>query len=59
MVAIFCMFGRTAFTTVVLLWENNNMTEAFRASHTFTEQDIYERVIGGKLTLVNRAVYNM
>lgn len=59
MVAIFCMFGRTAFATVILLWQNNNMTEAYRASHTFTDQEIYERVVGGKLTLVNRVIYNV
>ena len=58
MVAIICMLARTAFTTVVLLWGNNNLTEAYRASHHFTEKDIYRREVGSKLTLVNRAVYN-
>jgi hypothetical protein len=58
MVAIFCMLGRSAFTTVVLLWQNNNVSSAYRASHVFTDEEIYQREVGGKLTLVNRAIYN-
>ena len=59
MVAIFCMVGRSAFTTVVLLYQNNNMSKSFRAKHVFTPEEIYRREIGSKLTLVNRVVYNV
>lgn len=59
MVAIFCMVCRSSFTSVVLLWQNNNTTAAFRAKHVFTREEIYRREIGSKLTLVNRVVYNI
>lgn len=58
MVAIFCLVGRSVFTTIVLLWENNNISASLRASHVFTDDEIYRRTVGSKLTLVNRAVYN-
>jgi hypothetical protein len=58
MVALACLFARTGFTTVVVLWGNNNLTAAYRASNTFTAVEIYQREVGSKLTLVNRITYN-
>jgi hypothetical protein len=56
--AIVCLAARSGFTTIVVLWGNNNLTAAYRASNTFTDTEIYQREIGSKLTLVNRIVYN-
>ncbi len=58
MAAIFCLAARSGFTTVVVLWGNNNLTDAYRASHPFTDTEIYQREIGSKLSLVDRIVYN-
>lgn len=56
--AIFCLAARSGFTTVVVLWGNNNLSAAYRAQHEFTDQEVYEREVGSRLTLVNRIVYN-
>ena len=56
--AIFLVALRTLFTTIVVLWQNNNVTADYRASHVFSTEEIYQREIGSKLTLVNRAIYN-
>jgi hypothetical protein len=58
MAAIVCLAARSAFTTVVELWGNNNLTAAYPALDTFTDTEIYQREIGSKLTLVNREFYN-
>lgn len=57
-VAIACLAARTGFTTVVVLWGNNNLTAAYRALNDFTADEIYQREVGSKLTLVNRITYN-
>jgi hypothetical protein len=56
--AILFLAARSGLTTVVVLWGNNNLSAAYRASDTFTDTEIYHREIGSKLTLVNRIVYN-
>jgi nitrate reductase gamma subunit len=58
MAAIVCLMARTAFTTVVVLWGNNNITKEYRATHLFNATDVYQREIGSKLTIVNRIGYN-
>ena len=58
MAALTCLAARTGFTTVVVLWGNNNLTDAYRASNVFTAVEIYQREVGSKLTLVNRIFYN-
>ncbi|EED17950.1 conserved hypothetical protein [Talaromyces stipitatus ATCC 10500] len=55
MVCVVFIFARSAFTTVVLLWGNNNMK---RPNPGLSSTEIHRREIGSKLTLVNRAVYN-
>jgi hypothetical protein len=49
---------RLAMVHIVLIWGTNNITAAFRDSHMFTAQEIYQLEIGSKLTLAVRAVYN-
>lgn len=56
--AIFCALARLSLIHVVLIWGSNNVTSKFRATHHFTQQEIYHREIGGKLTIVNRLFYN-
>lgn len=56
MCAIVFTLGRSAMTTVVLLWGNNNVDD--RDTHVFTHEEIYQRTIGSQLTLANRVVYN-
>ncbi|KAL3477260.1 hypothetical protein BJX99DRAFT_128527 [Aspergillus californicus] len=55
MVCIVFIMARSALTTVVLLWGNNNMT---RPALDLTEVEIYHRTVGSKMTLANRAIYN-
>jgi hypothetical protein len=56
--AIACVASRTGFAMVIVLWGNNNLSPEDRASILFTTTEIYRRVIGSKLTLVDRVVYN-
>ncbi|KAH6694274.1 hypothetical protein BKA61DRAFT_564320 [Leptodontidium sp. MPI-SDFR-AT-0119] len=58
MAAMVCLATRTAFATVVTLWSNNNLSPGYRTSHKFSDTEIYHRVVGSQLTLVNRIVYN-
>ena len=58
MAAIFLVVLRSIFTTIVVLWQNNNVTEAYRQGHVFSAEEIYQREIGSKFTLVNRIFYN-
>ncbi|KAL4918101.1 hypothetical protein BDW62DRAFT_217728 [Aspergillus aurantiobrunneus] len=55
MVCIVFVLARSALTTVVLLWGNNNMT---RPALGLTDLEIYRRTVGSQMTLANRAVYN-
>ncbi|KAL4778562.1 hypothetical protein BJX76DRAFT_366145 [Aspergillus varians] len=55
MVCIVFILARSALTTVVLLWGNNNMT---RPVVGLTDLEIYQRTVGSKMTLANRAIYN-
>jgi hypothetical protein len=57
-VCMVCLLARLAFIHVVLVWGSNNVSEGFRAKHTFTQTEIYQREIGSKLTLVSRTFYN-
>src|SRR5271170_7510566 len=50
---------RLAIVHLVLIWGTNNLTAAYRDSHTFTAQEIYQLEVGSKLTLAVRAVYNV
>ncbi|KAL4976468.1 hypothetical protein BDW66DRAFT_159654 [Aspergillus desertorum] len=54
MVCIVFVLARSALTTAVLLWGNNNMT---RPALNMTETEIYHRTVESKLTLANRAIY--
>jgi hypothetical protein len=54
-VCIVFILARSALTTVVLLWGNNNMA---RPAVGMTDVEIYQRTVGSKITLANRAVYN-
>ncbi|KAL3419708.1 hypothetical protein PVAG01_08206 [Phlyctema vagabunda] len=58
MACIFCLLIRVGCIHVVLYWGTNNMSPKLRAATVFTPQEIYEREIGSKLTLVNRPFYN-
>ncbi|KAL4905296.1 hypothetical protein BDW74DRAFT_178293 [Aspergillus multicolor] len=55
MVCILFVLTRSGLTTVVLLWGNNNMK---RPALDLTDVEIYQRTVGSKMTLANRAVYN-
>jgi hypothetical protein len=57
MVAMFCLLMRNGAIHVVLVWGTNNMSAALRAGK-FSEEEIYQRTVGSKLTLVNRVFYN-
>ena len=56
--AIVCVASRTGFAMVIVLWGNNNLTPEYYAVTEFTAVEIYERMIGSKLTLVDRIAYN-
>ncbi|KAL1990968.1 hypothetical protein VTN49DRAFT_5472 [Thermomyces lanuginosus] len=55
MFAIVSVMARSALTPVVLVWGNNNIK---RPAPPMSEQEIYRRTIGSKLTLANRVIYN-
>ena len=59
MAAMAFLIIRLAMVHVVLIWGTNNITDAYRSSHIFTTQEIYQMEIGSKLTLAVRAVYNV
>ncbi|KAL5339731.1 hypothetical protein BJX70DRAFT_145388 [Aspergillus crustosus] len=54
-VCIVFIFARSALTTVVLLWGNNNMA---RPAEAMSDVEIYRRTVGSQMTLANRAIYN-
>ena len=56
--AIVCVAFRTGFAMVIVVWGNNNLPSNDQSSIVFTATEIYRRVIGSKLTLVDRIVYN-
>lgn len=56
--ACVCALTRLGLIHVVLTWGTNNVTPKYRDSHNFTDEEIYRREIGSKLSLVNRVFYN-
>lgn len=56
--AIVCALTRLGLIHVVLTWGTNNVSAAYRKNHTFTDEEIYRREIGSKLSIVNRVFYN-
>lgn len=58
MACIFTLLLRSASAHVVIIWGTNDITEAFRASHEFTADDIYQLEVGSKLGIVDRLSYN-
>lgn len=56
--ALLCLVTRAALIDIVLTWGTNNMPAEYRITHHFTNQEIYQREIGSKLAIANRAVYN-
>ena len=55
--AIFCSIARIAFTHVLILWKTNNVSDEYRATHRFTQQEIFHREMGSKFTLIARSLY--
>jgi hypothetical protein len=58
MACMFFLLARSALDHVVIIWGTNDVTEAFRASHVFTVDDIYRREVGSKLVVTVRLIYN-
>ncbi|KAK2017316.1 hypothetical protein LZ32DRAFT_665186 [Colletotrichum eremochloae] len=56
--AIVCVMTRLGLIHVVLTWGTNNVSALYRKKHTFTDEEIYRREIGSKLSIVNRVFYN-
>lgn len=56
--AIACLAARTSSATVIVLWGNNNLTPAYRASKQFNATDIYQREVGSKVTLCDRVFHS-
>ncbi|KAK1999390.1 hypothetical protein LX36DRAFT_699658 [Colletotrichum falcatum] len=56
--AIVCVMTRLGLIHVVLTWGTNNMSVSYRKIHNFTNEEIYRREIGSKLSIVNRVFYN-
>jgi hypothetical protein len=48
---------RLAVVHVVLIWGTNNISAVYRNSNIFTDQEIWQREVGSKLTLVSRSLY--
>ncbi len=58
MAALVCVFTRMGLIHVVLTWGTNNVSAAYRLNHAFTDEEIYQRTIGSKFTVINRFFYN-
>ncbi|KAK1981811.1 hypothetical protein LZ30DRAFT_719217 [Colletotrichum cereale] len=56
--AIVCAMTRLGLIHVVLTWGTNNVSKAYRKTHAFSNEEIYRREIGSKLSIVNRVFYN-
>ncbi|KFY46098.1 hypothetical protein V495_02649 [Pseudogymnoascus sp. VKM F-4514 (FW-929)] len=56
--AITCLAARSSSATVIVLWGNNNLTPAYRASKQFDATEIYHREIGSKVTLCDRVFHS-
>ncbi|KKA31155.1 hypothetical protein TD95_005287 [Thielaviopsis punctulata] len=56
--ALVCVMCRLGLIHVVLVWGTSNIPDSVRAHINFTDREIYRRVIGSKLSLVNRVFYN-
>ncbi|KAL0933824.1 Pth11-like integral membrane protein [Colletotrichum truncatum] len=56
--ACVCALTRLGLIHVVLTWGTNNVSPKYRQTHTFTDEEIYRREIGSKLSIVNRVFYN-
>jgi hypothetical protein len=58
MACMFFLLSRSAIDHVAIILGTNDVTEAFRASHKFTTNDIYRREVGSKLIIIDRLIYN-
>ncbi|OAQ83950.1 PTH11-type GPCR protein [Purpureocillium lilacinum] len=56
--AISLVLVRLALDHVVLVWGTANMPPEFREEHTFTSEEIDQRIIGSQLDLANRINYS-
>lgn len=56
--AIACLAARCSSATIIVLWGNNNLTSADRASKLFDATEIYQREIGSKVTLCDRVFHS-
>lgn len=57
MAALFAILLRGSVINVAISWGTNRLTAAERKGHVFTSQEIYQREIGAKMTIVNRCFY--
>lgn len=55
--AIFFSFARIGCTHIVVLWKTNNIFPDLGSRDVLSDQQIYEREVGSKLTLVARCLY--
>ena len=56
-VAVFLSMARIAFTHVIIVFGTNNVDDAFRDTHEWTDREIWMREVGSKSTLVARCLY--
>ncbi len=55
--AILFSIARIAFTHVLIIWKTNNVSDEYRETNQFSQQEIYHREMGSKFTLVARSFY--
>jgi len=55
--ALFSLLLRGAVISVAIIWGTNRLTAAQRKGHIFTSEEIYQREMGAKMTIVNRCFY--
>lgn len=55
-VCMLCLLARISMVHVVLLWDTNNFSIAYRKGHIFSETKIYQREIGRKLILASKTL---
>ena len=55
--ALISILLRGAVISVAIIWGTNRLTAAERKGHVFTKEEIYQREMGAKMTIVNRCFY--
>lgn len=55
--ALISILLRGSVISVAIIWGTNRLSAEERKGHVFTSEEIYQREMGAKMTIVNRCFY--